>query len=387
MSANPRQWDIFCSVVDNYGDIGVTWRLARQLVEEFGQRVCLWVDDLASFARICPQLRLDQLRQQCQGVEIAHWGADFSASWQPGDLVIEAFACELPELAKQRMAQHQPAPLWLNLEYLSAEPWIDECHGLPSLQHHGLQKFFYFPGFTQRSGGLICERSLAAQRQQWQQSPVARQRLFSSLGLPQQAEQTRYLSLFTYESAALPALLTHWRDGSAPICCLIPQGRILNSIAPWLDIPLDVLTAGYYWQHGSLTILILPMTDQRGYDQLLWSCDFNLVRGEDSFLRAQWAARPFLWHIYPQADAVHLEKLTAFLALYGRSLSVDCHNALNSLSIAYDQGCGAEAVKAWEKLDQHRDELQAHAQSWPQQALAGGDLASRLVQFSEKRLK
>ena len=25
-------WDIFCSVVDNFGDIGVTWRLARQLV-------------------------------------------------------------------------------------------------------------------------------------------------------------------------------------------------------------------------------------------------------------------------------------------------------------------------------------------------------------------
>ncbi|WP_187492385.1 elongation factor P maturation arginine rhamnosyltransferase EarP, partial [Pantoea agglomerans] len=22
-------WDIFCTVVDNYGDIGVTWRLAR----------------------------------------------------------------------------------------------------------------------------------------------------------------------------------------------------------------------------------------------------------------------------------------------------------------------------------------------------------------------
>lgn len=387
MSANPRQWDIFCNVVDNYGDIGVTWRLARQLVDEFGQRVCLWVDDLASFARICPQLQLDQTNQQCQGVDIAHWDAHFSASWQPGDLVIEAFACELPELAKQRMAQRQPAPLWLNLEYLCAESWIDECHGLPSLQLNGLQKYFYFPGFTLRSGGVICEHSLADQRQQWQQNPEARQQLFSSLGLPQQAEQTRYLSLFTYESTALPALLTHWRDSKTPICCLIPHGRILNSLTSWLDQPLETMTPGYYWQQGSLTILILPMTDQAGYDRLLWSCDFNWVRGEDSFLRAQWAARPFLWHIYPQADEAHLEKLTAFLRLYGQKLSADCYNALISLSVAYDKGQGNAAVSAWQTLEQHASELQAHAQSWPQQALAGGDLASRLVQFSEKRLK
>lgn len=387
MPVTPKQWDIFCSVVDNYGDIGVTWRLARQLVEEFGQKVCLWVDDLASFSRICPQLRLDQARQQCQGVDIAHWNADFSMSWQPGELVIEAFGCELPDVAKQRMLQRQPTPLWLNLEYLSAEPWIDDCHGLPSHQLNGLQKYFYFPGFTPRSGGVICEQSLAAQRQQWQGDPQFRNQYLSGIGLPPQAEQTRYISLFTYESAALPALLSHWRDGNTPICCLIPQGRVLNSLASWLDQPVATLSPGYYWQQGSLSIQILPMTDQSGYDRLLWSCDFNWVRGEDSFLRAQWAARPFLWHIYPQADEAHLEKLTAFLRLYGHNLSADCYNALISLSVAYDRGQGNAAVHAWQMLELHTVELQAHAQSWPHYALAGGDLASRLVQFSEKRLK
>ena len=45
-------WDIFCTVVDNYGDIGVCWRLARQLAAEHGFAVRLWVDDLASFARL-----------------------------------------------------------------------------------------------------------------------------------------------------------------------------------------------------------------------------------------------------------------------------------------------------------------------------------------------
>ena len=150
---------------------------------------------------------------------------------------------------------------------------------------------------------------------------------------------------------------------------------------------MDHLIAGDLWQQGSLTILILPMTDQNGYDRLLWSCDFNLVRGEDSFLRAQWACRPFLWHIYPQADEAHLEKLTAFLQLYGQNLSSTCYNALISLCVSYDRGQGNEAVAAWKIVEQHAAELQEHAQSWPHHALAGGDLASRLVQFCEKQLK
>jgi uncharacterized repeat protein (TIGR03837 family) len=40
----------------------------------------------------------------------------------------------------------------------------------------------------------------------------------------------------------------------------------------------------------------------------------NLVRGEDSFVRAQWAGKPFVWHIYPQHDDAHHAKLEAFMA-------------------------------------------------------------------------
>ncbi len=385
MSPRSQSWDIFCTVVDNFGDIGVTWRLAKQLVHEHDLPVRLWVDDLASFARICPELDPQLTQQACQGVDIRHWHAHFPEEWQPGAVVIEAFACELPATARQNMAKSRTPPLWLNLEYLSAESWIDECHGLPSLQQNGLNKFFFFPGFSPRSGGLLCEGSLTTERQQWQGSPARRQALLADFGLPEQPAHTRYISIFTYESAALPALLTHWRDGQLPICCLIPQGRALNSILPWLGV--KELPVGTLWQQGSLTILILPMTDQEGYDRLLWSCDFNLVRGEDSFLRAQWAGRPFLWHIYPQADDAHLEKLTAFLRLYGHNLSPTCYNALISLCVSYDKGQAEEAVAAWKSLEQHARELQEHAQRWPGQALAGGDLASRLVQFSEKRLK
>ena len=161
MKAQHSHWDLFCTVVDNFGDIGICWRLARQLVHEFRKPVHLWVDDLPSFQRICPELDPFASRQQLHGVEIHHWNAATLQGYQPGQLVIEAFACELPEVVIQAMSRAQPKPLWLNLEYLSAEPWIDDCHGLPSHQGSlGLDKYFFFPGFTPRSGGLICEHSL-----------------------------------------------------------------------------------------------------------------------------------------------------------------------------------------------------------------------------------
>lgn len=72
------------------------------------------------------------------------------------------------------------------------------------------------------------------------------------------------------KSAALPALLTHWRDSNKPICWPDPAGAdLVNSVAFWMDQPLEALTPGYYRQQGSLSILILPMTDQAGYDRLL----------------------------------------------------------------------------------------------------------------------
>ncbi|MEN9867471.1 MAG: elongation factor maturation arginine rhamnosyltransferase EarP, partial [Pseudomonadota bacterium] len=64
---------IFCQVVDNYGDIGFCWRLARQLVLDYAQQVTLWVDDFASFQKICGSLDLAQAVQAVEGVSIRHW--------------------------------------------------------------------------------------------------------------------------------------------------------------------------------------------------------------------------------------------------------------------------------------------------------------------------
>ena len=41
------KWDLFCRVVDNFGDVGVCWRLAADLAQR-GEQVRLWIDDASA---------------------------------------------------------------------------------------------------------------------------------------------------------------------------------------------------------------------------------------------------------------------------------------------------------------------------------------------------
>ncbi|GAB3472308.1 elongation factor P maturation arginine rhamnosyltransferase EarP [Azotobacter salinestris] len=368
-------WDIFCSVVDNYGDAGVTWRLARQLAAEHGQRVRLWVDDLAALVRLCPEADAGASRQWQAGVEICRWSADWQPV-EPADVVIEAFACQLPEAHVAAMADCRHRVLWLNLEYLSAEDWVGGCHGLPSLQPGGLQKFFFFPGFTADTGGLLRECGLVEQRRAFQADVAVRTAFLQSLGVAVRPDE-RLISLFAYENAALPGWLDALAAEAAPTLLLVPEGRILGDLQRWLGVP--ALTAGDRHRRGALRIQVLPFVRQEAYDRLLWCCDFNAVRGEDSFLRAQWAGRPLLWQIYPQAQGAHWDKLEAFLALYLEGLSPSVAGALQGLWRAWNAGQAMDA--AWSALTGEWPELCAHAERWCDRQAVRPDLAAALVQF------
>lgn len=368
-------WDIFCSVVDNYGDIGVTWRLARQLAAEHDVQVRLWLDDLGAFARLCPQADTRAARQCRQGVEIRRWPMPWQAV-EPADVVIEAFACALPTAYVAAMAARPRRVLWLNLEYLSAEDWVEGCHGLPSLQSNGLQKFFFFPGFTAGSGGLLREHDLLDRRRAFQADPQARADFLASLGVPA-IDGARLISLFAYENSGLASWLEALAADSRATRLLVPEGRILGDLQAWLG---DAhLTVGERQQRGRLHIQVLPFVEQGQYDRLLWSCDFNAVRGEDSFVRAQWAGRPLLWHIYQQQESAHLDKLEAFLALYTKDLSPAAGAALSGLWRAWN--VGEEVGASWRALLPVWPELAEHAEKWCLQRASQADLAAALVQF------
>jgi len=378
-----RTWDIFCSVVDNYGDIGVCWRLARQLSHELEQTVQLWVDDLGSFQRICRRVEPQRTSQRIDGVEIRHWGATL-AGLEPADIVVEGFGTRLPGAYVEAMAARQPNPAWINLEYLSAESWVEGCHGLPSPHPRlPLKKHFFFPGFTPATGGLLIERDLAQTRDKFQGDPAAIAAFFSTLGLEPAGDASMRVSLFCYDNAALPALVEAWSDDSFPVVCIVPEGKVLAHLSGIVGEPI---VAGSRVQRGRLTIAAIPFLDLHAYDRLLWACDVNFVRGEDSFVRAQLAARPLIWQAYPQQDRAHWPKIAAFLDRYGETLSTDPRAVQRALTEAWNRE-STEVGRHWVALRQHRQALAAHARDWARRLGAGGNLAFKLAEFCEHRLK
>ena len=378
-----KRWDIFCAVVDNFGDIGVCWRLARQLAGEHGLALRLWVDDLENFRPLCPGIDPGKDSQCQRGVEIRRWARPFPAvdAADVADVVIEAFACELPETYLAAMAAKQPRPAWINLEYLSAERWVEESHGLPSPHPRlPLVKHFFFPGFTAATGGLLREAGLARRREAWRQDG---DKAWGRLGLPPPRPDETSVSLFCYENAALPELLRAWSAGSEPIRCLVPAGRALAQAATCLGRPS--LSPGEQVAHGRLTLHALPFVAQEDYDRLLWSCDLNFVRGEDSFVRAQWAARPLVWHIYPQEDDAHRRKLSAFLDRYCADLAAASPPAAVALRAFWQSwNHGGDAAAAWPDFWRQRAELSAHASRWAEALEKMPDLAGKLVNFIEQ---
>lgn len=371
------RWDIFCSVVDNYGDIGVTWRLARQLVVEHGCEVRLWVDDLRAFERMCPEIDMQLSQQSQEGVDVRHWPAEWVAA-PAADVVIAAFACQLPPDYMDAMAARERTPLWMNLDYLSAEDWVVGCHRLPSVKFKGVQKYFFFPGFRPGTGGLLREAGLLEQRQAFQQDAAAQRQFLQGLGVFP-AEGARLISLFAYENAGLAGWLDVLATDGRATHLLVPEGRILGDVQRWLGV--EGLAAGAVHQRGALTVQVLPFVRQEQYDHLLWCCDFNAVRGEDSFVRAQWAGRPLLWHIYRQDDDIHLDKLDAFLALYTAGLSPAAKAALVALWQAWNTD--GDMAQAWKMLLEHWPEVTVHAQTWCLEQGLQADLATALVQFYE----
>ncbi|MDD5329094.1 MAG: elongation factor P maturation arginine rhamnosyltransferase EarP [Sulfuricella sp.] len=376
-------WDIFCTVVDNYGDIGVCWRLARQLAAEHGLTVRLWADDLPSFHRICPEADPRLPIQTLRSVEIRQW-SEANLSVVPADVVIEAFACDMPETYLATMATSGRKHAWVNLEYLSAETWIDSHHGLPSPHPRlPLIKYFFFPGFSEDSGGLLAETGLAGRRLRFQAQPALREAFWRSLDMPAPGAEELRISLFCYADNAAQALFSFWSEGTMPVLCVVPEGVAAAQISEFFRRPYS--GAGNHFGKKNLIVRVLPFLEQDAYDRLLWACDFNFVRGEDSFLRAQWAARPMVWQIYPQREEAHRPKLRAFLSRYCADLAPAAAADLDAFTDSWNRG---GAVRPdWDGLWRHRPVLDQHAREWANTLMKKEDLATKLVNFCNNKLQ
>lgn len=378
---------IFCKVVDNYGDIGICWRLARQFRREHGIAVTLWVDDLGSFRRICPAVLTDADAQTVEDVQVRHW-RDQDGVFAPADvadIVIEFFGVDLPPGYVAAMAQCEPRPVWINYEGLSAEAWVEGCHALPSMHPRlKLTKHFFFPGFTEKTGGLLREQGLIDARARFQSDPGARAAFLAGLGVTA-AEQNAFLaSLFCYPHAPVAPLFAAWQAGGQRVTCLVPEGVAREQVGAFLG---SDPVAGTAATRGQLTVRVVPFMPQPDYDRLLWACDLNIVRGEDSWVRAQWAERPFIWHIYPQDENLHHVKLRAFLEKYtgeaGRLQGlVDFSLCWNGAGESGADGVRADWPALWASLQADLPAIAGRAIEWQAGMLANGDLVSNLLNFA-----
>jgi len=349
-------WDIFCHVVDNYGDIGVSWRLATQLAER-GRFVRLWVDDASALSWMAPG--------GCSGVQVLPASQAIGA-FEPGDVVLQAFGCALAPQVISAIAranrQKGRQVAWINLEYLSAEAFVARSHGLVSPVHGGaaagVRRWFYFPGFTPDTGGLLREPDLMQRRARFD-----RAQWLSCQGVSWAGEPV--LSLFCYE----PPVLGQWLSAlaSSPTCLLVTAGRASAAIGQVL-----ATRPVFRSPHSPLKITFLPYLSQTEFDHLLWSADGNFVRGEDSLVRALWAGNALIWQPYPQQDSAHHAKLEAFLDWLQAPPSLrQYHRIWNGLE---DAALPAPRWADW------RGPVQAARAL----LLAQDDLVSRLLQFAAK---
>jgi uncharacterized repeat protein (TIGR03837 family) len=414
-SAPKLHWDIFCNVVDNFGDIGVCWRLACNLAGR-GKVVRLWVDDVSPLTWMAPS--------GCAHVEVIDCknGLPNDQDYALGDVLVDTFDCEFAIILIASQAVNTPTtvengtvfeqnqqklhPVWLNLEYLTAESFAERAHTLPYVHHSGAaqgwtQRYFY-PGFNDRTGGLLretdlFERQKAFDRAAWL-NRLLEQNNAAEPSFPRRRESmtaavdsrlrgnngnmdidnTRFISLFCYEPAALEALIDQLSGSETTTCLLATHGRATAAVRAVLEGKKQLQPA--YLLPKVLSIVYLPQLTQTDYDHLLWSCDLNFVRGEDSLVRAIWAAKPFIWQIYPQHDGAHHAKLDAFLQMM---------DAPASLKVAHIAWNVSAAERKTDPFLPHFPQLDLpfwaqSAENLSTKLRLQADLASSLITFAEK---
>ena len=363
-------YDIFCTVIDNYGDIATCWRLALQLNRRHGIRVRLWVDELNALQTLVPHANTNCDRQEINGILVCQWNDPFRFE-QAADVVIEAFACELPSNYRQAMLERHS--LCINLEYFSCEDWVLGCHGLRSFQSDGLHKYFFFPGIVSGTGGVLYEADYEQQRLAF----TLNEQLdwFEHWQLPRTHASSVRMSLFGYENKAIISLLEQAAHYLAPIELYCPMSKLCHELTTHFD--QWQISAGNSYQLGNATIHFIPFLPQSEYDQLLWSCDLNFVRGEESLIRGLLSAKPLVWHIYPTEDQAHWIKLNAFIKVL----------SMPPLLAELTRNWNAQAalVNLTEVLNQ-LPQLQRYALGAQESILSMNDLSTNLVSFIESKV-
>jgi uncharacterized repeat protein (TIGR03837 family) len=381
-----QRWDIFCNIVDNFGDIGVCWRLSRQLAEEHQLVIRLFIDDFAIASKIIPNFDTTKQTQTIHGVVLQAWPT--SEITLP-NVVIENFSCKLPDRYSKQVAQHNQTHgeanpiIWINLEYLSAEQWVEDCHTLPS-PHPTLAytRYFFYPGFTAQTGGLLREAALLTRRDAFIASQAAQQAFWQQhIHTPLSAnfEESIKISLFSYPQADIESLIKNLAQSEQKISLILPYNTEIKALSQIIDTyKLSLETA---LNIENISLYLINFLKQKDYDKLLWACDLNFVRGEDSWIRAIWAGKPFIWQPYIQTEDSHITKLNAFLANYAAKDPLS--HLIKQANLTWSNATQEIAID-WLTTLTALPEWSAYSLKYSNHLAKQADLCTRLVTFSNK---
>ncbi len=302
---------ILCSVVDNYGDIGFVYRLARSLTQKHPElNLSLIVSNLVSFASMAPGIDSTKAIQQYNNWTVLDWNADAECreyySHHSLKIILQCFQCERPEWLDNILFDKKRTEIaqLINIEYLTAEEWADDFHLLKSGTRSAfVKKVNFMPGFSEKTAGLLLDKPFITYLED-QKSALSR------VPFLEKKENTFDVLLFSYPRDFTPVIKalvnfesykkTHNPDFNIRI--FAAAGISLESVKKALS---DV--------NNDFQLICLPYLSQEQWDALLTLMDFNFIRGEDSFSRACLSGIPFIWHAYPQEEEYHLVKVKAFV--------------------------------------------------------------------------
>lgn len=416
ITASLPRWDILCRVVDNFGDAGVLWRLARRLAADGCRLVTLRIDAIEALSSLLPGAAIGAT---IDGVRIEAWEptpadalADSAPDSRPDalpDVLVTGFDARPPNALRRRM--RPGAPLWITVEHLSAEAWVETCHRSPSPKADGCIEHFFYPGFTPQTGGLLLEPGILAARDR----NLAERRESGSTAAARNENLFDHCLLFCYRPSPLRLLARSLQQaarcdpgpGSDGWIISVPgpvrpdqppaASQRTDAAAPAPAAAPTLFAAGTTAAAGSaaaersergrprVRLRCSPFVPQARFDALLRRSRLNFVRGEDSQVRAIWAARPFVWQAWRQDLDTRADKVEAFLARQAEWLAPPDHRALAQLSRWWnglDPGQGQAAIAAaLVTVLTHEDRIAEGLSAWGD-ALSRHELGNELLRFA-----
>ena len=304
--------DIFCEIIDNYGDIGVVYRTAKELQKIFPKsKIRAFLNKLDEFKKINSQV-LDLPSQNIDGITFDYL-RDNANELLTAQVIIEAFGCQIPE--EYMEIAYDNSELLINLEYLSAEDWIEDFHLQSSPLGRGkLKKVFFMPGFTEKSGGVIADSNYLERIQRVLENKEFYEKKY--LSDIEDRENKIVGTLFSYEKNFTP-LLEDLKKLDKDVVILAMGEKTQDSLRKILK-NFSIEDFRNSLKYGKIEIRFLNFLNQEEYEELINIVDFNFVRGEDSFIRAVLTGKPYMWHIYCQEEYAHMDKIEGFLDKYRR---------------------------------------------------------------------